>query len=530
MGIYTKIKILFLFPPGWNMNVGSPHLALPLLQAIAKESGAEVFIRDLNWEISEYLKVKPSLDQIYSAVEQGDLESLNEPYFKAEDKLMNIAKKYSATWNVQLGFQYKKYSPDSSVEVMEASTIASPFKEYYENYVLPYVREIEPNIIGFSIASPGQLIPAFQLCYLLKKGGYDGIIVMGGNIISRLRDAINKPELYKFVDIFVFYQGEPSLTSIINNVRNNNRKDFSDIPNISFFNGRQVVITPILEKFNLQKLPPPDFDNFPLGEYWGENYVTLVMSRGCYHGKCHFCAIPFGWNPKGFAGARSPELIFKDMVHIYKKYGITRFKFVDESLIPKLMINIAEQIKKNKMPFEWEGYARLEQIWVNEEFVKILSEGGFKKVYFGLEVYPVGNRNVLNKCDNPHPEVILKNCYKYGIKVHFFCMFGFPGTGKLEAEATIDFVLRNADFVDTVDIYRFGYMRHTNVPGIKPIIDPKKDWAMEYDWVPVEEGVLTKQEAEEIKTELEEIMWNEYPKMLHPIYRLVSPWNTRISK
>jgi len=152
------------------MNVGSPHLALPILQSVIKKKGVEVYVRDLNWELSEHFQVKPSLKAIYDAVAKGDLDSLNGPYFKAEDKLMEIASKYSATWNVQLGFQYENYSADSSTEVMEAAEAPSPFREYYEKHVLPFIAKIQPDLVGFSIASPGQLIPAFQLCSLLKKG------------------------------------------------------------------------------------------------------------------------------------------------------------------------------------------------------------------------------------------------------------------------------------------------------------------------------------------------------------------------
>lgn len=521
------MKALLFFPPGWNMNVGSPHLGFPLLQAVAKRAGAKVFIKDVNWDMSEYFKVKPSLKELYSAVERADLDSLNNPYFRAEDRLMEIAKTYGATWNVQLGFQYEKFSPDSSAEVMEAAYTSSPFNEYYERHFLPYVRELEPNIIGFSIASPGQLIPAFQLCRILKEDGYPGIIIMGGNIIARLRDAVETSDLYKFVDLFVFYQGEIPLIRIIRKLKEGN-VDFSDIPNLALFDGGKIVITPVLEKINLQELPAPDFRGFPLGEYWGENYVTLVAARGCYYGKCYFCAIPLGWNNKGYAGAREPELVFNDMVQVFTKYGITRFKFVDEALIPKMMIAIAKKIKEGKLPFEWEGYTRLERIWLDEEFVKTIAEGGFRKGYFGLEVYPTGNRKALNKHDSPDPEKLLKICNKYGIKVHFFCLFGFPGTGRQEAEATIDFVLRQADLIDTIDIYRFGYMRHTSVPGIQAVADNKNDWAMEYDWIPVEKWILTKQEAEELKVELEDIMWNEHPRMLHPTYRLISPWTPKI--
>lgn len=518
-------RLLLIFPPGWNMNVGSPHLAIPLLQAVARKAGAEVFIKDLNWEIGECLGVRPNLTELVLAVEFGDLDSLNEPYFRAEDNLMEIARGYRATWNVQLGFQYSEYTPDSSAQVMEAAYAPSPFKEYYLRDVLPYVRGIGPDIIGLSIASPGQLIPAFQLCYLLKENGYDGLIIMGGNIISRLRNAVSNPDLYEFVDIFIFYQGEVPITEIIKIPKGNT--DFSQIPNVAFLDGNSVVITPILETINLQDLPEPDFEGFPIGKYWGENYITLVGARGCYYGRCHFCAIPLGWNNKGFAGVRRSDLIFNDMFQIYDKYGITRFKFVDEALIPNFMCGLALKIKNVGVPFEWEGYARLESKWLNEDFVKTMSEGGLKKCYFGLEVYPTGNRNALNKHDTPNPEKLLRICRKYDIKVHFFCLFGFPGTGRREAETTIDFVLRHADLIDTIDIYRFGYMRHTKVPGVKPLVEAKRDWAMEYDWLPHGEGILTRQEAEEMKIELEEIMWNEHPKMLHPTYRLLSPWRTR---
>ena len=87
------------------------------------------------------------------------------------------------------------------------------------------------------------------------------------------------------------------------------------------------------------------------------------------------------------------------------------------------------------------------------------------------------------------------------------------------------FILRNAEFIDTIDMYRFGFMRHTEVPGIKKISNPINDWAMEYDWEPIGEDILSKSEAENLKVELEEIMWNEHPRMLHPTYRLISPWN-----
>lgn len=517
------MKAVLIFPPGWCMYVGSPHLGLPLLQAVARNAGVEVVVRDLNSEIPEHFRLKPKLADLHLAADTGDLDSLNKPYFDVEDRFADIARPFGGTWNVQLGFQYTNLRADSSAEVLAASELASPFRDYFVRHVVPDIQKLHPEFVGISIAAPGQLIPAFQLCRLLRNAGYDGLIVMGGNIISRLKDDLHLPDLYKLVDIFVCYQGELALLGILGALERRSA-DFSGIPNLVYFDGNRVVSSQMSDKTDLQLLPAPNFDGFPLGQYWGENYVTLVAARGCYYGRCHFCAIPLGWNSKGFAGARSADLVFEDMLSLHKRYGVTRFKFIDEAMLPKMMLMISKKIQECALPFEWEAYTRLEKIWSDPDFVEAVARGGFSKAYFGLEVLPGQNRSLLNKRDCQNPEAIINLCAKYGVKVHLFCLFGFPGTGRREAEATIEFVLDHAEKVDTLDIFRFGYMRGTQVPGANPIVRAGKDWALEYDWVPDGAGVLSIQESEDLKTELEEVMWNEHPRMLHPTYRMLSPW------
>lgn len=517
------MKGLLIFPPGWCMYVGSPHLGLPLLQAVAGSTGIDIQIRDLNLEIAEHFRLTPTLADLWSASDRGDLESLNNPYFDLEDKFDAIARPYRGSWNVQLGFRYAALGADSSADVLEAASISSPFREFYIRHVVPDIEKLSPEFIGISIAAPGQLIPAFQLCKILRDAGYAGLIIMGGNIISRLKDDLDHRDLYRLVNIFVCYQGEAAIVGIIAALKQRDR-EFQKIPNVVFFDGKHVVNSAVVDNIDLQQLPPPNFDGFPLGRYWGENYVTLVAARGCYYGRCHFCAIPLGWNSRGFAGARKDNLVFRDMLHVYEKYGVTRFKFIDEAMITKTMIALATEIEARKLPFEWEAYVRLENVWSNPKFISALARGGFRKAYFGLELLPSENRDLLNKRDTKSPEVIIDLCHDHGIKVHLFCLFGYPGTGRSEAENTIEFVLNHAPKIDTLDIFRFGYMRGTKVPGARPIVRPEKDWALEYDWLPDAPDLLTLHEAEDLKADLEEIMWSEHPKMLHPTYRMLSPW------
>ena len=82
-----------------------------------------------------------------------------------------------------------------------------------------------------------------------------------------------------------------------------------------------------------------------------------------------------------------------------------------------------------------------------------------------------------------------------------------------------------SDLIDTVDLNAYTYARHTSVSGIEKVVKPDQDWALEYEYRPAREDILSSKEVEEMTTEMEDVVWTECPRLLHPIYRLVSPWN-----
>lgn len=518
------MKIVFFFPPGWSLIVGNPHLAIPLLKSHVANKGHRIKVYDLNRGFAEFYGLNLDISSVYPF----SLDSLNEPYFSAEDTLPSIASKFGGEWNLQLGFNSLKYSSASSQQVLEAARTDLPFTAYCKNIVLPTINKDRPDIVAFSVASSSQLIPTFHLCWLLRQYGYDGKIVIGGNVISRLKNEVKIDALFDLVDIFVFFQGEIPFALLCDAISQN--KEFHHIPNIIFRdNHKRIIETKTITFRNPDIFPTPDFGGFPVGQYFGINYLPLIASRGCYHSQCNFCSIPFGWGEGGYGGIRSPKLIYDDMFTLKAKYGIHRFKFMDESLNPSFMTALSKIIIQSNDYYEWEGYARLEKVWMNHNFTDIISRAGCKKVYFGLEIYPDSSRNILNKNDYAMSILdILKNCYYSDIKVHLFCMFGYPGTGRKEAEETIKFIFDNVDLIDTVDINGFSYSKHTFIPSIEKIEHPSKDWALDYDYVPLEKGILTPAEVKELGYELEEVIWRQYPKLLHPTYRLISPWGNAI--
>lgn len=505
--------------------MGNPHLAIPLLKAVLEKDGVDVRIKDLNREIAEYYGVRITSKNATEAVEVGTMEAMNILYFDAEDKLMEIAKSYNGEWNLQLGFKFNDLSFYSSKDVREALKLDSPFTEYFKVKILPWVNREEPEIIGFSIASIYQIISALHLSWMLKRAGYNGLIIFGGNTISRLKeDIVKNPWLFDLVDGFIIFQGELPALALSKVVQA--ERDFSKVPNLIWRDRGAIKENPIIQHQNPNLITTPCFAELPLGKYWGVNYLPLLAARGCYYAKCSFCAIPYGYGQGGFGGIRDAGLVFQDIMTLENKYGIHKYKFMDEALSPKTLIQLSDLILSKVIQIEWEGYLRLERHWLNRAFVRNLGRSGFKKGYFGLEIYPGATRSSLRKIDNAEDILtILGNCHDAGIKAHLFCMFGFPGTGREEAEKTIEFILKHSDLIDTVDLNAYTYARHTSVFGVEKIVKTDQDWALEYEYRPVLEGILSSKEVEELTTEMEDIVWAECPKLIHPIYRLVSPWN-----
>nr|VFK50041.1 MAG: hypothetical protein BECKTC1821D_GA0114238_10881 [Candidatus Kentron sp. TC] len=106
-------------------------------------------------------------------------------------------------------------------------------------------------------------------------------------------------------------------------------------------------------------------------------------------------------------------------------------------------------------------------------------------------------------------------------------MFGYPGTGKEEAENTVEFLLRNRGLIDTVDIFPWAYAKHTRVEGVERIERSGEDWALEYAHTGTRADTLNSEEITELASYWEEVVWKEAPRFLHPTYRMVSPWSLK---
>jgi len=450
---------------------------------------------------------------------------LNDLYFRQEDRLNAAAASVGGSFNLQLGFVSSEGVQDEAAQMSEAIATNTFFDAFLEERVIPWIEE-GTDLLAISIVERNQLLPALRLVRLLRGRGYDRQVVLGGNLITRLKDDLLKSWLFDLVDYLVVFQGETPLVRLCEALRK--ERPIESVPSLIWRGPSGAIVQNKLMERDEQvcdTLPAPSFDGLNLDQYWGTHYLPLVHFRGCFFGRCPFCPIPYAWGYGGFAGASSVEKVLADMVALQTKYGMHRFQFVDEAFPSHSALELADLISSRGAPFEWMIFARFDKRWGDAASMRRMAKGGLKKIHLGLEIIEGPNRNALGKKDQAKSiDAILKAGADSGIKVHLFCLFGYPRTDIADAERTVDFILKNRSLIDSVDINPYLHYRHTSADGIEVLKDPKKDWALTYDYVRKEDR-MTSQDIVAMSEALEGVIWKEAPLLLHPLYRIHSPWN-----
>jgi hypothetical protein len=493
------------------------------LRAVLEEHGVEVMLRDLNAEASGRYCPPTPRNELLVAAADGSLAALNRVYFDAQERLDAAAAMHGGEWDLRLGFTYGDLHMFSSRQSLLAAERSSPFTDFYCRVVVPQILDFAPHVVAFGLACIQQMIPTLQLCRQLKEAGCRAVLVLGGNTISRIADALHSRDVFRFVDAFALYQGDTVLPALVEAAAAG--RGMESVPSLVWWDGTTVRRNRVLNEVDANALPTPNFDGLDLDSYWGEPFLPLLAARGCYHGKCEFCAIPFGWGERRYAGLRSAERVITDIEALVERHGTRCFKFVDESMPPSTIRSLAKAIRDRGLDVRWEAYTRLERAWIDTDLAEIAARAGFVKGYFGVELVPSDHRLLLGKKDAGHPLEIFRACGESGILGHMFSMLGFPGTTVEDARRTIEFVLEHGDLIDSLDVFAYGYARGTPEPkGVRIVRDGDLDWALEYPYEANTEGILGSGDVGAMVTFYEELVFDRQPRLVHPAYRLVSPW------
>ena len=217
-------------------------------------------------------------------------------------------------------------------------------------------------------------------------------IILGGLWYS----AMPVPTLEENPEIdFVVMGEEESFGDLIEAI--DKKLDLKNVGGVTSRVDGQIVMGPHKPLMtDLDKLPLPAYDLFPMDKYVGHTYwkpfVDMVTSRGC-PSACTFC---YEWDqfdprsPSDFLKwrAKSPERVIEEMKLLEDKYGVKVVVIQDDNFIvdPERVKKFCELKKKNNIKIKWVALGRAID-WVNcESILPLMKETGLFMGVFGIEV------------------------------------------------------------------------------------------------------------------------------------------------
>lgn len=520
-----------------------PHLALPALAGYLRRRGHTVLQRDLNAEAFDEILTRkalrqaldriqqrfgtpagkrpthgsqPDAGQIQQAIKRGkaiaeSVEAakaiLRSPDFyeparsePAFDTIHAALELYSLAYypaRLELTGFTPAIHPDRSSELLKGvrDTHTNPFYELFSRTVVKDIQNERPDLVGISVPTMGQFLPAMTLAACIRDAGLTCHITVGGPHITMLRGQLPQvPRLFQLIDSAVAFDGEIPLLRLAETLEQ--KGSLADVPSLIYADPAQrseIHTNPTLEIREAraaQENELPDFEGLALGRYLApEPVLPLATSHGCYHGKCGFCNVGYG-NPFHYY-PYPVEQVTAQVEALRAAYHCRHIFFVDEAITPRMLrqLGAAYGPGGTQAEINWCGAARFEKS-LSDPILTAIGAAGCRMLLFGLESAsePVMRRMIKGTVPDEMSR-ILRTGTRAGIWNHTFFFFGFPGETLDNAQETVNFVYAHQDAIHSTSPGAFVLERDSpayrdpagfGITGVHP--DPQADLAIYFEY------------------------------------------------
>lgn len=332
-------------------------------------------------------------------------------------------------------------------------------KEDISDALSPLTKEIikeKPDIIGFSVLTIEQVYYTLAIAKKLKQE-FSTKIIIGGAAVRLFPEKFLK---YSFIDFVIKGDGETALRDLLEG------KNKEKINNIIYKKDSKIISNKE-ENTNINNMPPPDFSDFNLDNYFcPKRVITTLTSRGCYWKKCTFCA---DYNALSMQ-YRTKEInkLIEELRFLKEKYKTNYFYFADEMISPIMFNKISQALIKENLQIKYYTQARPKDF--SPELLKNMKESGCTAIMWGVESACQRILNLIDKGTNiKETENILRQSHQAKIRNAVYAFGGFPTETEEEYQKTIEWLKRNREYID---LQFTGLFRLTNNSRIEK--DPSK--------------------------------------------------------
>ena len=331
--------------------------------------------------------------------------------------------------------------------------------------VLKHINKFCPDLIALSIGFQSRAPAFFDLIKKIRRTDTSSHITAGGHFPTiEYRKIL---ELKLGLNSVVRYEGEQALVELAEFLEG--KRKISEVSNLVFWIGKAIVENHIIDHFpDLDALPFPVRNDRPQVRL-GENFATLIASRGCWHAACASCGIgAFHARKKGPKHAlRSVGNIAKEIAWLYHKQGVRLFQFHDDNfLLERERDNIERldglmaALEKEKVDYDKTAFlikARPDSITEAVAFrLRLLGVVG---VFLGVEnASESGLFSLIRGSEVRDIDRAFKELFQNGIIVTYNLLIFHP-------DATLDEIKQNLLFMKNHQGYPFDFGRAGIVAG-----------------------------------------------------------------
>jgi len=308
-------------------------------------------------------------------------------------------------------------------------------------------QEIEaenPDFIGMGPFTE-EIFQAYKIIQLAKSINRNITTVFGGPHPSAMPEETLKE--FPLVDYVIYGEGEETFFKLVN------EQAPSDIDGLAYRtkNGDIVVNKPAYPIEDLDSLPYPAWDLFPLEQYRGRlvtNFnrklnipvleIPVLSVRGC-PSRCNFCF-------KVYEGLRfrDPVKVVDEMEHMVNTYGATDIFLSEGTFLAKsehgkrICREIIDRGLNKKI--SWIAETRVNS--VDEESLNLLREAGCKELCYGIES---GDETILKNSGKgigfEQMNKAINLTKKAGIRACCFSIIGHPYETEESINKTVELLM-----------------------------------------------------------------------------------------
>ncbi|MEW6741680.1 MAG: radical SAM protein [Planctomycetota bacterium] len=352
----------------------------------------------------------------------------------------------------------------------------NPFYEALRQAVIPALPADPPVLLGFSVASRDQIVPALTLADMLRERWPQTLFVAGGSAVTlHFHDLFAPGKLPPALDLAVAGEGEDALDQILVELGAQLRRG---VPPRAGAAGLRASMS--RRSARGPTGAAPDFRDLPLREYLSPSPVLpLEASRGCYWSRCEFCN-QVALNPK--YRPREGELVARQMRELHMIHPDACFELTDETLTRSLIASLGRHLAGQLPAIPWAGCVRPEP-WLARGLSAAAREAGCVALYLGIES---GSDRLLGEMSKgtstSQNSTALAHLAAAGIATRTFLVLGYPGESAADIQQTARFLSDHVDVIDAVSPHTFETVPHAPVSS-------KSRYAAPCDPSPVVEAI-----------------------------------------